>query len=262
MQALPRVSGCVAAMALLCALPTNAWAASRTTARRSGTRVEATPTAAPVPEAAAVAETATETTSSSALANETAGSASDVSSEPPAAAPATREGGSAERSKYLGTVGIGPGMSLDEGPTTLDAAVRVVIGIPASLGQASLSFVVPLRLSMFGQTTDVGGMQIKTSAFGIAVVPALQLSGTLLPQLRGYGSFGFGPAHWRTRTEVPYFGSSSDNFTMMEFDLTAGVDYALDDRFSLFFEPMGLRIFAGDGLPSMWTMLVGVGMGL
>jgi hypothetical protein len=262
MQSLPRVSGCVAAMALLCALPSSAWAAGRTTGRRSATRVEATPTPAPAPEAPAVAETAAETTPSSALANETTGSASDVSSEPPAAAPATREGGSAERSKYLGTVGIGPGMSLEEGPTTLDAAIRVVIGIPASLGQMSLSFVVPLRLSMYGETTDVGGMQIKTSALGIAVIPALQLSSTLFPQLRGYGSFGFGPAHWRLRTEMPYFGPVSDNTTVMEFDLTAGIDYALDDRFSLFFEPMGLRIFAGEGLPAMWTMLVGVGMDL
>jgi hypothetical protein len=183
-----------------------------------------------------------------------------VSSEP-AASPSSREGGPAIQAKYFGTVGIGPGMSLEGGPTTLDAAVRLAIPIPsASLGQMSLAFVVPLRLTFGGQTVDAFGMQLTTSYFGIAIVPALQLSTALIPQLRGYGSFGFGPAHFRTRTETPYLGYASTNATVMEFDLTAGVDYALDKRFSLFFEPMGLRMFTAGS--AMWTMLVGVGMDL
>ena len=154
-------------------------------------------------------------------------------------------------------------MSLEGGPAALDAAVRLAIPIPsAALGQMSLAFVVPLRFTFAGQTTDVMGMQVKTSSFGIAIVPALQLSTLLMPQLRGYGSFGFGPAHFRTRTEMPYVGPVSQSATVMEFDLTAGVEYALDDRFSLFFEPMGLRIFAADNTPGMWTMLVGIGMDL
>jgi hypothetical protein len=158
-------------------------------------------------------------------------------------------------------------MSLEGGPAAFEVALRALADIPLSREKLTLRLSLPLRLTTSGSEV----FNVRTSVFGFAIIPTIQGGVKILPNLQLYLSFGLGPAHLRATSEVPFLGYVSTNTTVLEFDLTAGLEYALDERFTLYFDPMGLRMFAGSGGNSQvggvtvsgvrpsteWTMLVG-----
>ena len=169
----------------------------------------------------------------------------------------------ASTSKYLASVGIGPAFSLGGGPVGLEIVARGLFAIPAKAatgGKASLWFVLPLRVNAQSATNSFGGFSVSSSTLTLALVPTVQATGALGPRLRGYAGVGAGVAYSRTTVESSFTSSQTSAVTVGEFDLISGVEYALDDRFTFIFEPVGVRVFTY-GFAG-WTALVGVNASL
>ena len=280
MRAVSRFPGCVAALALLLAIPLDASAASRT--KRRSTRT-APSTSAPAP---AETDEATTSATTQAAAAEPA-RAAPASSAPVASTQLTSAGsapsamsagsslteGPAETPKYLLGLGVGPSWPIGS-DIGFEVSARGLFHVPAKAGKATLWFVLPLRVNRWTMQPSVTlpgtgfpgfgfpGAVVsgpKASVLAFALVPTLQASGVVAPRLRGYASFGIGVAHGRITVDQQYLGPQTTGRTDMEFDLTCGAEYTIDDRYSLIVEPIAPRyVTSGTGLGFVWTALVGV----
>lgn len=155
-------------------------------------------------------------------------------------------------------LGIGPGLWLDGGPAAFELALRGGVDIPLS-NRLQLRLALPLRFS----TWSYEYFNERTSAVAFAIIPTLQLGIRAIPQLQLYLSGGVGPSFERYTTEVfwdrvIYY----DDGAYLEVDMTFGLEYAFDQRFALYFEPMGLRMFPGYPNATVWTMMVGANVRL
>jgi hypothetical protein len=181
--------------------------------------------------------------------------------------------GPAETPKYLLGLGVGPSLPIGS-DIGFEVSARGLFHIPAKAGKATLWFVLPLRVNRWTMQPSVTlpgtgfpgfgfpGAVVsgpKASVLAFALVPTLQASGVVAPRLRGYASFGMGLVHARTTVDQQYLGPQTTGGTDMEFDLTCGAEYTIDDRYSLIVEPIAPRyVTSGTGLGFVWTALVGV----
>jgi hypothetical protein len=271
MRSVSGFSCCIAAVALFLALPSSASAASRTKRRTTRTETPSAPAPAPAPEATTAEAAAGQATPAAAGTAEPAKPQLASSAPPALTARSSLDQGPIETPKYSISLGVGPTIPLAGGPIGFELVARGLFNIPAQAGKATLWFVLPMRLNTWGM--EVAGF--KTSVVTLALVPTVQASGVVAPRLRGYASVGAGLAHARATVEVPFIGPQTTGSTAVEFDVSSGIEYALDERFSIILEPMGLRLFTGaqetciavqgfvtctqQGRSALWTMLLGVG---
>lgn len=272
MRAVSRFSWCAAALAVWCALPASATAASRT--KRRGTRTEATTTPAPAPETAVTESTPESAPAVSSATDVAVSPANAVSSSSTSMSRTALQPAAIVEARHYASIAGGADVSLAGGPIALEVVARAMIAIPVAVPKLALHFVVPLRFTTPGESVaEFGGAQIRSSSFSLALIPSIQVGTALTTQIHVYGGFGFGPAHFRSRVSMPYVGDVNSNTTVMEFDFNlVGFGYALDDRFTLLFEPVGIRLFTGgsssyagqtvNAQPWVWTMLLGVSMSL
>jgi hypothetical protein len=291
MRSVSRFSCCIAAVALLLALPSSASAASRTKRRTTRTApTTSTPAPSPTPEATTTVDTSAGSTAEAApVAASTQKSTAPQLARANSGSSTFTARSSLEQSappppRYAVSVGVGPAIPLGGvvglappnplggsfggvapptppgGDIGWEFVARGVVSIPVKTsGKASIWFVLPLRVNTasYSISDPLFGVSTSSSMLRLALVPTIQGSGELAPRLRGYAGVGAGLAHSRLTTDAQFTGPRTMAVTVGELDLISGVEYALDDRFSFILEPVGGRLFTYP-LSLVWTPLLGV----
>jgi hypothetical protein len=109
-----------------------------------------------------------------------------------------------------------------------------------------------------------------TVGLGIDFFPAGRATFRLLDNLSAYGELGLGVVFYNTTYQVPFTGYQSIGSSGSGLRLGGGLSYALGDKLSIVFEPIGLLVatvttsvtaggqtFTATGTGSQWSFLLG-----
>jgi len=133
------------------------------------------------------------------------------------------------------------------------------------LGPAELAVGLGLGLQRYALAGTSG-----TVSLGIDFFPAGRATFRLLDDLSAYGELGLGVVFYNTTYQVPFTGYQSIGSSGSGLRLGGGLSYALDDKLSIVFEPIGLLVatvttsvtvqgqtFTATATGSQWSVLLG-----
>lgn len=122
---------------------------------------------------------------------------------------------------------------------------------------AALEWVATLGVSNTGDSRELMGYTYSWSTLGLDVVPGLRARYEVLPRLSLTGEVGMGVQFTRTTIRMTFQGEETDGTAAGLFRLALGGQYAVNDRLGIFFEPVGLHAYVGEGRAAGWSLQAG-----
>lgn len=122
---------------------------------------------------------------------------------------------------------------------------------------ATLEWLATLGLTHSGFRQELPGMTLSASSLGVELLPGLRARFEVLPQLSLTAEVGLGLQLSRTAMRVTFAGETAEGGAAGVFRLALGGRYVLDEKFSLFFEPVGLQANVGRRGAAGWSLQAG-----
>lgn len=127
---------------------------------------------------------------------------------------------------------------------------------------ASLEWVATLGLNHTGQSQQFLGMTLSSSTLALDVLPGLRARFLVLPKLSLTGELGVGVQFSRTSVQMTFAGEKVQGATAGVFRLALGGQYEVTDALGIYFEPLAIHEYVGQGSVAGWSLQAGIAYAL
>ena len=127
---------------------------------------------------------------------------------------------------------------------------------------AALEWVATLGIGHTGSSQEFMGFTMSSSTLGLDFVPGLRARFDVLPRLSLTGELGMGIQYSRTAVRMTFAGETAQGTAAGLFRFAVGGQFAVTDKLGVFFEPIGLHAYIGEGSAAGWNLQAGVAYAL
>ena len=127
---------------------------------------------------------------------------------------------------------------------------------------ADLEWVATLGVNHTGYSQQFAGMTMSSSTLALDVLPGLRARLMVLPKLSLTGEVGVGVQFSRTAVQMTFAGEKTQGATAGVFRLALGGQYEVTDALGIYFEPLAIHQYVGQGSATGWSLQAGVAYAL